>query len=143
MSGGREGRGTRECRNLERTLLYPVTRAHTHTHTHTCTRTHTHTHTHAHAHTRTHTHSLTHTHTTGYHNLALEYFDFFKAYVPLDTDHHGNVEVVFELLAAEDQLVEALQVCRGYEGSEVEERYYEVLLEACRNSKWRGQLIAC
>ena len=89
--------------------------------------------THTHTHARTHTH----THTAGYSYLALEYFDFFRAFVPLDMDHYGNVEVVFELLAAEDQLVEALQVCRSYEGSDVEEKYYETLLEACHKSKWR------
>ena len=87
-------------------------------------------------HVRTHTH--THTHIAGYPHLALEYFDFFRAFLPLDMDHYGNIEIVFELLATEGQLVEALQVCRSYECSEVEDKYYEALLLACRNSEWQG-----
>ena len=83
-----------------------------------------------------HTHTHTHTHTAGYPHLALEYFDFFQAFVPLDMDHYGNVEVVFELLATEGHLVEALQVCRSYECSDVEDKFYEALLEACRISEW-------
>ena len=97
-----------------------------------CARTHTH------VRTRTHTHTHTLTHLAGYPHLALEYFDFFRAFLPLDMDHCGNVEIVFELLASKGQLVEALQVCRSYECSEVEDKYYEALLLACRNSEWQG-----
>ena len=91
-----------------------------------------------HVRTRTHTHTHTLTHLADYPQLALEYFDFFQAFLPLDMDHCGNVEIVFELLASEGQLVEALQVCRSYECSEVEDKYYEALLLACRNSEWQG-----